>query len=107
VLLSGVVFAEDSDVSSNITSQLCNIKSLINAIIPTVALIMFLLAGLIYAAGQTFGAEMKAKSQGWAMSLLVGGIIGIVIAVMAPWLVNLFIGMQGDTGGLDKNPCDT
>jgi len=76
-----------------ISNQLCNIKNLIVGIIPTIALIMFLLAGLVYAAGQTFGAEMKAKAQGWAMSLLVGGIVGIVIAVIAPLLVDTFIGM--------------
>jgi len=80
-------------VAAGISSQLCNIKNLIVGIIPTIALIMFLLAGLVYAAGQTFGAEMKAKAQGWAMSLLVGGIVGIVIAVIAPLLVDTFIGM--------------
>jgi len=100
VLLSGTVLAiSGSSVATGITRQLCNIKALIVGIIPTVALIMFLLAGLVYAAGQTFGAEMKAKAQGWAMSLLVGGIIGIVLAVIAPLLVDTFMNMGGGMSG--------
>ncbi len=102
VLLSGVTLAaaaQGSAVASGITSQLCQIRNLIVGIIPTIALIMFLLAGLVYAAGQTFGAEMKAKAQGWAMSLLVGGIIGIVLAVVAPMLVDTFMNMGGGMSG--------
>lgn len=100
ILLSGAVYAQGaSSVASSISSQLCNIKNLIVGIIPTIALIMFLLAGLVYAAGQTFGAEMKAKAQGWAMSLLVGGIIGMVLAVIAPLLVNTFMNMGGGMYG--------
>jgi hypothetical protein len=36
---------------------------------------------------------MKAKAQGWAMSLLVGGIVGIILVVIAPLLVDTFVGM--------------
>ena len=104
LLMSGLLAAQSS-VASNISNQLCNIRNLITGIIPTIALIMFLLAGLAYAAGQTFGAEMKAKAQGWAMSLLVGGIVGILIAVVAPFLVNVFIGMGGGISGATVATC--
>ena len=97
--MSVAVFADATTVSSGISKQLCQLKQLILGIIPTIALIMFLLAGLVYAAGQTFGAEMKAKAQGWAMSLLVGGIVGIIIAVIAPLLVDTFVGMSGGSMG--------
>jgi len=104
--LSTAVFATTgTSIASGIAAQLCQIKSLIVGIIPTIALIMFLLAGLVYAAGQTFGAEMKAKAQGWAMSLLVGGIVGIIIAVLAPLLVNVFINMGGGMAGGQVASC--
>jgi hypothetical protein len=92
-VFAGLAFATAPASTSGITSGLCQLKALIVGIIPTLALMMFLLAGLAYAAGQVFGAETKAKAQGWAMSLLVGGIIGIIIAVLAPFLVDIFIGM--------------
>ena len=101
-MLSSVVAAETT-VGSSIAQRLCDIKTLIVQVIPTIALIMFLLAGLAYAAGQAFGAETKAKAQGWAMSLLVGGIVGIIIAVLAPTLVDIFVGMN--SVGMSTNPC--
>jgi hypothetical protein len=96
-LAMGLVSATSSVTTSGMASQiaagLCQFKILVLGVLPTLALILFLFAGLAYAAGQAFGAETKAKAQGWAMSLLVGGIIGIVLAVLAPILVNIFISM--------------
>jgi hypothetical protein len=96
VLSMGVVSATTTSTSAmaeSIAKGLCDFKILVTGVLPTLALILFLFAGLAYAAGQAFGAETKAKAQGWAMSLLVGGIIGIVLAVLAPILVNIFVGM--------------
>jgi len=80
-------------MASAIRVGLCYFKILVTGVLPTLSLILFLFAGLAYAAGQAFGAETKAKAQGWAMSLLVGGIIGIVLAVLAPILVQIFVTM--------------
>jgi len=79
-----------ASAASGIAGSLCQIKSMIDTILPTVALTMLLLSGLVYAAGQAFGAEMKAKAQGWAMAILVGAIIGILLSVLAPFLLNVF-----------------
>ncbi|MCX6776867.1 MAG: hypothetical protein NTY73_02785 [Candidatus Micrarchaeota archaeon] len=86
-------------MAANIRVALCGFQVLVYTILPTLALIMFLFAGLAYAAGQVFGAEMRAKAQGWAMSLLVGGIIGIFIAVLAPILVGILVSMSPGTFG--------
>ena len=87
---SGLAFATIS--AGGVNSALCQIKDLVVAVLPTLALILFFLAGIAYAAGQAFGAETKAKAQGWAMSMLVGGIIGILLAVIAPVIVGAFVG---------------
>ena len=94
-LMAPTVFASTSAMASTIAAALCDFQVLVYTILPTLALIMFLFAGLAYAAGQVFGAEMRAKAQGWSMSLLVGGIIGIFIAVLAPILVQIFVNMSG------------
>jgi len=95
------VFASVSTtaMAANIRVALCGFQVLVYTILPTLALIMFLFAGLAYAAGQVFGAEMRAKAQGWAMSLLVGGIVGIFIAVLAPILVGILVSMSPGTFG--------
>ncbi|QLJ52204.1 MAG: hypothetical protein Sv326_0029 [Candidatus Fermentimicrarchaeum limneticum] len=89
-------------MATRIRDALCGFQTLVYTILPTLALIMFLFAGLAYAAGQVFGAEMRAKAQGWAMSLLVGGILGIFIAVLAPILVSIFVSMSGS---MTYTPC--
>ena len=109
-LAMGLVSASSSVSTTTMASQmaagLCGFKILVVGVLPTLALILFLFAGLAYAAGQAFGAETKAKAQGWAMSLLIGGIIGIVLAVLAPILVSIFVSMS--TGGrvsMTGDPC--
>ena len=97
VLLSVPVAATTTSMAESIRTALCSFQTLVYTVLPTLALIMFLFAGLAYAAGQVFGAEMRAKAQGWAMSLLVGGIIGIFIAVLAPILVKIFTDMSGSS----------
>ena len=100
--LSMIVFAAGiSTMAATIAAGLCGFQALVYGVLPTLALIMFLFAGLAYAAGQAFGAEMRAKAQGWAMSLLVGGIIGIFLAVLAPILVQIFLSM-GNFGTVYK-----
>jgi hypothetical protein len=104
--LSTIAFAANTGVTlmaSQIAKGLCGFQALVYGILPTLALIMFLFAGLAYASGQAFGAEMRAKAQGWAMSLLVGGIIGIFLAVLAPILVQIFLSM-GNFGAAYKCP---
>jgi len=100
--ISGATAFAANNTTSTITSALCGINSMIKAILPTIALAMFLLAGLAYAAGQAFGAETKGRAQNWAMSLLVGGIIGLVLAILAPTIVGFF---AGTATGLGSLPC--
>jgi ABC-type multidrug transport system permease subunit len=91
LLAMGVAAATLTSIASSLKSQICTVKYLVYGLLPTVALVMFLLGGLAYAAGQAFGAETKARAQNWAMALLVGGVIGVVLVILAPALVSVFV----------------
>jgi hypothetical protein len=91
LLAMGVAAATVTSIATALAAQICTIKYLIYGLLPTVALVMFLLGGLAYAAGQAFGAETKARAQNWAMALLVGGVIGIVLVILAPALLSVFV----------------
>ena len=93
--LGGVVFAGDPPPETDtgtLANSLTQIKDQINAIIPVVALMMIVLAGLIYGIGQVMGAEVRGKSAVWAQALLIGAILGLLIAALADPLVGLFSG---------------
>lgn len=86
MLIANMVFAQA------LSEQLNSIMTQIQNIVPVVALVMIVLAGLVYAAGQVMGAEMRSRANVWATSLLVGAIIGLVLAASAPGIVGLFSG---------------
>jgi len=59
---------------------------------------MMMMGGVIYGAGQIMGAETRSRAVVWATSLFMGGIIGLVIAVAAPWLIRVVVGLYPSSG---------
>ena len=73
------------------TSQLTTVQSAVGdlctglkSMLPIAAMLMIILAGVIYAAGQMMGAETRARANVWATAALTGALIAILIAVVAP-----------------------
>lgn len=94
--LAGAAFAATgSQIGSNITSQLIELVKLLQGIVPVVALGLFVFAGVVYALGQIFDVQTRQKAQNWAMAMIVGGVIGILIVIIAPFLVDFLIGFGG------------
>ena len=65
--------------------------------LPIVAFAMLLLAAIIYAAGQIMGAETRARASVWATAMVTGGIVGLLIAASASYLLWFFLGMFSQT----------
>jgi len=65
---------------------------LIIAILPTIAIALFVLAGITFAAGHAFGDKKKATAKRAAAFMAVGGVICIVLAVVAPVVIYSFVG---------------
>ena len=85
VLLSNVA-------SASLASSLASVCATIKGIVPIVALLMFIMAGGIYAIGQVLGAETRARASVWATAMLVGGVIGLILAASAGYLLQIFAG---------------
>ena len=54
----------------------------IQGLIPVTAMLLVILAAIIYASAQAFGAETRARGNVWATSCITGAIIGIIIAIV-------------------------
>jgi hypothetical protein len=74
------VFAAGND---QLTTTLCQVYRQIYDLVPIFAFVLFVLAGAAYAAGQFFGAEMRARAQSWSMSMVTGAIIGLLIILLS------------------------
>ncbi|VVB58995.1 Uncharacterised protein [Candidatus Anstonella stagnisolia] len=91
-VLAGFVAAQSIlDSTSTALNSLCQgIKGLL----PVAAMLMIVLAGVIYAAGQIMGAETRARANVWATACLTGALIAVLIAVIAPAVLNTIYGGQ-------------
>jgi hypothetical protein len=95
LLSAGLVFAQTtSGFASGVNEQLVQLVEMLRSIVPVIALGLFVFAGLVYAVGQVFDVQTRQKAQNWAMAMIVGGIIGIIIVLIAPWLVDFLLGFS-------------
>ena len=77
-------------VAADMVTELGKVCGNIKNVVPIVALLMFILAGGIYAIGQVLGAETRARASVWATAMLVGGVIGLIIAASAQFFLETF-----------------
>ncbi|VVB58988.1 Uncharacterised protein [Candidatus Anstonella stagnisolia] len=92
----GFSFAQGVNDVTNTAGQLCDG---VKGILPVAAMLMVVLAGVIYAAGQVMGAETRARANVWATAALTGALISVLIVVVAPPVLNaIYPGVSGCAG---------
>ena len=96
-LFIGVGVAAAPGLSTAISGLCTTVKT----ILPTVALLMIIAAGVLYAAGQFMGAETRARASVWATAMLTGAIFAILIAVVVPWFLGELL--TGNTAGISTS----
>ena len=89
-LLASFAFADDP--TSQLKNALSSLCSGLSQMVPVAAMLMVLLASVIYATGQMMGAETRARANVWATSALTGALIGILISVIAPSVLQIIAG---------------
>lgn len=87
VVLSSLVMATTSTFSG-LQNALTTLCSGIKNLIPIVAFLMIVAAGVVYAAGQLLGAETRARASVWATAMLIGAVIGLLIVVVTPTVLS-------------------
>ncbi len=89
-----------SSAHASITGALSVFCDIFRNVLPMVMLVALLLAGLIFAAGQTMGAETRARANVWATNLLTGAVIAGVVYLVAPAVIQALMG-----GTINLNNC--
>ncbi|MEM3431504.1 MAG: hypothetical protein QXT72_02690 [Candidatus Micrarchaeia archaeon] len=85
---------QSTQASDKLKKTLCDLYKDLNSVIPSVAFVLFVLAGVAYAGGQFFGAETRAKSISWSMSMVTGAVVGLLIVQVASVLISNLSGYQ-------------
>jgi hypothetical protein len=96
LLGTGLVFADAAD---QMKTALTTITGLFCTVLPLVMMVAFMLAALVYAAGQMTSADQRARFHGWATSLLIGAVTAGVVYIIAPWIINTVFKVSTGTAG--------
>lgn len=94
VLFLLISFSAPIFAQTELTKTLCAIYNMVYDLVPILAFVLFVLAGAAYAAGQFFGAEMRARAQSWSMSMLTGAIIGLLIVMLSGIIIKNLTGQD-------------
>ena len=96
---TGTVFLLQS-TSGTVNTILCQIISTISTILAMLALAMFILGAVLYAGGHFLPAagNLKGGLQGWGMGMLIGGVVAIILYLLAPFIISRLMSLSG--GGI-------
>ena len=92
VLASSVFAVSGLSAVSSAMQSLCQG---LTQMLPVAAMLMIVMAGVIYAAGQMMGAETRARTNVWATAALTGALMAILISVVAPSVLNTIYNPSG------------
>ncbi len=99
--LFGVMLASSQSsgvVGSAATNALCQVFNTVRNVIFLLGLTLMIVGGALYAGSNIMPSQSKGGFQGYGMAMIVGGVIGVAIAVAAPFVLNLVVTAGGTTG---------
>lgn len=89
LLLAGVMFAVGENPLTRVGDAINNLCANLTNLLPVASMLMVVVAGVIYAAGQLMGAETRARANVWATAALTGALIGLLIYAVAPTVLGI------------------
>jgi len=104
-VLVASVFATGLSGLDNVNAAMISLCVGLKSMLPVAAMMMIILAGVIYAAGQMMGAETRARTNVWATAALTGALMAILIAVIAPSVLNTIYPGTTSLANADATKC--
>jgi hypothetical protein len=77
--------------STSITRVICQVYNTVRNLIFLIGLVLVIVGGTIYALANFMGGSHKGSFQGYGMGMIIGGVLGVVIAVAAPYILNVVV----------------
>ena len=81
-----------AQVANNAVNAICTIYKDVESIIFILGLVLIILGGAMYAGSHVLPGQTKGSVQGYGMGMILGGVIGVIIAVSAPYILTLITG---------------
>ena len=94
--------AQTNSAVSVLSVTLCGFVTGVRNIVGALAIALFLIGGVMYAIAHFLPTSLEYRKSliGWSQAMIVGGIIGLVVVLLAQPLVSLFTNIGTGVGGL-------
>jgi len=96
-----------NNASSTVVGTICNVFNTIKDAIFILGLALMVLGGAVYAGANLMPSQSRGGFQGYGMAMVIGGVIGVAIAVAAPFILNTILGASGASGQFVANQSGT
>ncbi|MCL4389736.1 hypothetical protein M1397_03990 [Candidatus Marsarchaeota archaeon] len=81
--------APPSLTGSSLSSTICGIYNVVHTVIFVLGLTLIIAGAAMYAVGNIVPGQAKGGFTGYGVSMIIGGVIGVVIAIAAGPILNL------------------
>jgi hypothetical protein len=101
VSAASVVMIVQGDAVSTISVTLCGLVNGVRAIVGALAIALFLLGGALYSIANMLPTSLEYRKNliGWAQAMIIGGLIGFIVVILAQPIVTLFGNIGTGLGG--------
>lgn len=86
--MAATVMAQSTDLQTALQGFCTDLYSYVGDL----AFIMILMSAIVFAVGQFFGSEARARANVWANSMFIGALIGLIMVILVPWFLGLLLG---------------
>ena len=87
-----IISSAGSSLTSNVIAPICSIYGAVHTAIFILGLTLMILGGALYAGSHMMPGSSKGSIQGYGMGMILGGVIGVIIAIAAPYILGLLTG---------------
>lgn len=88
-VFGGVAFSQDL---TGFAATLCSLVNTIQDAVFIVALALLTLGGALYAIAHILPGQTKGALQGYGMGMIIGGVVGVILVALAPFVVTTLVG---------------
>lgn len=78
--------------SNAITGIICNVYFTVDDVLLILSLALLMLGGIIYASSHIMPGQSRGVLQAYSWAILLGGVGGLVISVVGPWMLSTITG---------------
>ncbi len=95
LMLSGVlatVGVNAQGIVANVTQTTCKLYNTVHSVIFVVGLVLIIVGASLYAGATILPGNFKGSAQGYGMGMIVGGVVGVLLALAAPFILSAVTG---------------